>query len=179
MDLKNSLKEIKATYTPKENLNNLVLKFRKWVSDNHTDEEIKDNRIDDTGYPNWAEVESYFSEILQSNQLNTLDEEDKINLLYLIARNWDVGNMISWLSQKRPLSWLGNLSDKDFIDLSKIVVKIDDIEFEDAKCQFISSFKKFEKLTPEIEEILLRTYETASEYVKRLALLSLAKLDYP
>ena len=166
------------TFSVKETLKELVAKFREWIFDNYTVEEIAENSFDDTGYPYWAEIENYFSEILQNEQIQDLDEEDKKNILWLIARNWDHGSMISWLAQKRPLSWLGNLSDQDFIELARTVVELNHIEFEDAKCQFISSFKKFENLTPELEKILLRAYETDSEYIKRLALLSLAKLDY-
>lgn len=180
-DIQNVLKECEKSQPelpPKENLKNLVSKFRKWLADNYTEEKIKENLIDDAGYPNWKDIENYFSALLANNQLNLLDSEDKINLLYLIARNWDIGSMIGWLSPNRPLSHCGNLSDKDFIDLAGIVAKLHHLEFNDAKCQFASSFKKFDELTPEIEEILLQIYETGDDYSKRLALISLAKLDF-
>lgn len=163
---------------PKERLKKFVAKFRKWLADNYSEEKIKENLIDDAGYPHWKEIESYFSEMLANKQLSTLNKEDKINLLYLIARNWDIGSMIGWISPNKTLSHCGELEEKDFIDLAKTVAELNHSEFDDAKCQFASSFKKFAELTPEIEEILLMIYETGDEYSKRLSLISLAKLGY-
>lgn len=163
---------------PKEQLKKFVAKFKKWISDNYSEEQIKENLIDDAGYANWDEVENCFKEILKNNQFSSLDNEDKINLLYLIARNWDIGNMISWFSAERPLSNLGDLADADFIDLAKIVAGLPNFEFEEAKFQFASSFKKFEELTPEIEEILLKIHQTGEEYSSRHALKALAKLGF-
>lgn len=163
---------------PKAHLKKLVSKFKKWISDNYDDEAIKNQLIDDPGYPNWEEIEHYFREILKNNRLKDLDKEDRINLLYLIARNWDLGSMIGWFSAAKPLSHCGDLSDEEFIDLAKIVAGLNLPEFNDAKSQFASSMKKLGKLTPEIEEILLQIYENGDEYSKRHALISLAKLGY-
>jgi hypothetical protein len=163
---------------PKERLKKLVAKFRKWLADNYSEEKIKENLIDDAGYPNWREIESFFSEMLADKRLGALDKEDEINLLYLIARNWDIGSMIGWLSPDKSLSNCGRLEEKDFIDLAKTAAELNHLEFNDAKCQFAASFKKFDELTPEIEEILLMIYETGDEYSKRLSLISLAKLGY-
>lgn len=177
-DAISACEKLQPLLTPKEKLKKLVSKFRKWLSDNYSQEKIKKNLVDDAGYPDWREIESYFSEMLANKWLSTLDKEDKINLLYLIARNWDIGSMVGWLSPTKSLSNCGQLEEKDFIDLAKIVAELNRSEFDDAKCQFASSFKKFDELTPEIEKILLMIYETGNEYSKRISLESLAKLGY-
>ncbi|MEK7725525.1 MAG: hypothetical protein AAB336_14325, partial [Acidobacteriota bacterium] len=86
--------------------------------------------------------------------------------------------MINWFVSDKQLSPGGNLSAQDFIDLAQILAEQQAPEFNDAKSQFASSFKKFESLTPQIEAILLQIYETGDEYSKRHALISLAKLGY-
>lgn len=180
-DTRNALQEYEKSQpvlSPKEQLKKFVSKFKKWISDNYSEEQIKENLIDDAGYSNWDEIENYFKETLKNKQFSSLDNEDKINLLYLIARNWDIGNMISWFSAERPLEPYGNLLDSDFIDLAKIVANLPNFEFEEAKFQFASSFKKFEELTPEIEEILLKIHKTGEEYSSRHALKTLAKLRF-
>lgn len=165
--------------TPKVVLENQVSSFKKWWSENYTIEEIKELRTDDPGYPDWDEIENYFEELLKNNLIKGLDEEDQINLLWLIARNWDIGRMIGWLYENNPLSNLGNLSERDFIMLAKTLVKLDNPEFNDVKSQFASSFKKLKKLTPEIEKILLDYFNDINEYTKRNSLYSLGKLGYP
>lgn len=159
-------------------LKDLVSNFTKWLSENYSQQNIRDLLFDDTGYPYWNEIEDFYSELLEKDLIKTLDNEDKENLLYLIARNWDCGRMIAWLSTGEQLSGLGHLKEDDFINLSKTLSGINKVEFDDAKCQFVSSFKKFSFLTKEIEEILLTFYNEKNEYTKRLALISLGKLGY-
>ena len=180
-DVRNALREHEKSQPelpPKEQLRSLVTKFKKWISDNYSEEQIKDNLIDDAGYPDWGEIENHFAKILKNNWLSILDKDDKINLLYLIARNWDIGSLIGWFSAEKPLSTLGDLSDEDFVELAKIVSQLQQPEFEEAKFQFASSFKKFDELSPEIEETLLTIYQSRDEYSRRHALISLAKLGY-
>jgi hypothetical protein len=164
--------------TPKGILQNQVNNFKKWWSANYTKEQIEDLNTDDPGYPDWAEIEKYFKELLKNNLIKELNTEDQINLLLLIARNWDLGRMIGWLSEKNPLSNLGNLDERDFIMLAKTLITVKDQEFNDAKSQFASSFKKFKKLTPEIEEILLDYFKDNHDYTKLTSLEALGKLGY-
>ena len=164
--------------TPKLMLQTQVDNFKKWWNENYTLSEIKELRTDDPGYPDWDIIENYFEELLKNNLIIGLDKEDQINLLWLIARNWDIGRMIGWLYEKNPLSNLGNLTEEDFIMLSKTLIKLDNPEFNDAKSQFASSFKKFKTLTPEIEIILLAYFNDNDEYTKRTSLYSLGKLGY-
>lgn len=162
----------------KEKLRQLVTDFRKWLSGIYTTEEINTLKIDDTGYPKWDEVEHFFSEILAKKLISVFDQEDKINLLYLIARNWDIANMIAWLSNGPQLSNLGDLPQEDFIVLAETAVTLDGAEFADAKSQIASSFKKLGVLTDEVKTILLKFYNDKDEYTKRHALMTLGKLGY-
>lgn len=90
--------------TTKNKLRQLVSDFRQWLADNYTSDEIDELRTDDAGYPKWEEITTYFSELIDKKLLRNLDKEDQINLLYLIGRNWDIGNMIAWLSKGTKLS---------------------------------------------------------------------------
>ena len=161
-------------------LKNFVSSFKEWLSANYSPQEIHDLQINDASYPDWRSIEDYFSALLAAKQINQLDDEDLAHLLYLIARHWDIGRMIAWLSGAPTLSNLGDLTADDFIILARAVSKLNGTEYNDAKSQFAACFeKKFDTLTPEIEEILLDLYHSNEEYTKRLSLLALAKLCYP
>src|SRR5689334_8656707 len=103
----------------KSTLRNFVGSFKKWLSAHHTQQEIQDLHFDDTSYPDWKPIEDYFSDLLAAKQIDQLDDEDLANLLYLIARHWDCGRMIAWLSNAPALSNLGHLSTGDFIILAR------------------------------------------------------------
>lgn len=162
----------------KQKLQDLVSNFRKWLSENYSQQNIEELLFDDAGYPDWDKIEDFYSELLEKDLIKNLDKEDEENLLYLISRNWDRGRMIAWLSTGVQLSNLGHLKKNDFINLSKTLSKIGKVEFDDAKSQFVSSFKKISSLTKEIEEILLVFYNDKNEYTKRLALITLGELGY-
>lgn len=161
-------------------LKNFVSSFKKWLSANYSLQEIQDLQIDDASYPDWRSIEEYFSALLAARQINQLDDEDLAHLLYLIARHWDIGRMIAWLSGAPALSNLGDLPADDFILLASAVSKLNGSEYNDAKYQFAACFgNKFDTLTPGTEKILLDLYHCSDEYTKRLSLLALAKLGYP
>ncbi|MFX1706213.1 hypothetical protein PV783_19755 [Chitinophaga sp. CC14] len=161
-------------------LKNFVTSFKKWLLENYSPQEIHDLQIDDASYPEWKPIEAYFSTLLAAKQINQLDDEDLAHLLYLIARHWDIGRMIAWLSHAPALSNIGDLSAGDFMILARAVSKLSQAEYNDAKYQFAACFeKKFDTLTPEIEHILLDLYHSNDEYTRRISLLALAKLGYP
>lgn len=156
-----------------------VQQFKSWLSEHYTPEEIAEDRVDSPGYPEWQEIQAFFADLLATKAISNLDEEDQLNLLYLIARNWDIGSMIAWLSKRPVLSNLGYLSREDFISLANILADQKDRAFDDAKSQFASSLSKWEVLDDQVEEILLRFYHQGDNYTQRVALQSLAKLKYP
>ncbi|WP_436486669.1 hypothetical protein [Chitinophaga sp. ARDCPP14] len=164
----------------KTTLKIFVNSFKEWLSANYSLQEIQDLQVNDASYPEWQPIEDYFSALLAAGQINQLDEEDLAHLLYLIARHWDIGRMIAWLSRAPVLSNLGDLSVEDFMILARAVSKLSGTEYDDAKYQFAACFeKKFDTLTPGIAHILLNLYHSNDEYTKRLSLLALAKLKYP
>jgi hypothetical protein len=156
----------------------LVAKFRQWLAETHSAEEIDQLAIDDAGYPYWNEVAEYVMALLDSD-LNRLTTAEQVDLLYLIARNWDLGWIIAWLSPSEQLSNLGVLKQADFLRLAATAAALTHAEFNDAKFQFAVSCKKFSALTPELERVLLALYYDAHSYTKTCALASLAKLNYP
>lgn len=164
--------------TIKLKLKELVQDFGKWLSDNYSEEEIIDDRVNSTNYNSWKQIEDFFAIILKEDKLKDLDEDDRINLLYLIARNWETGRMLAWLSPNAPLSHCGELKQSDFISLAKTVKNLHEPEFQDAKSQIIVSFQKFSQLNDEIKSTLLDIYETGDEYLKRISLQTLGKLGY-
>jgi hypothetical protein len=164
----------------KRRLEELVEKFQNWLNENYTIEQIQELLTDDCSFPFWNEITELYSTLLEEKLITQLDTNDKNHLLYLIARNWDIGDMISWLSSDsiKELSNLGHLTREDFIILAKSVIKLRGNEYNDAKSQIASSFRKFDRSTIEIEYILLELYNDKDEYTKRQALLSLGKFKY-
>ncbi len=116
--------------------------FKKWRRENYTDEQIAKNAVDEPSYPKWNNLGNFFGQLIDTNQISLLDKEDKINLLYLIARDWDTAYLLSDLSENKPISSRGNLTDEDFIDLAKVAVTLTDMEYEDAKSQIALCFRK-------------------------------------
>lgn len=163
---------------PKVILKKQVTDFKNWWTDNYSQQEIDELRTADIGYPEWGYIETYYEYLLKNDLIKTLDEEDQINLLWLIARNWDNGRMIGWLHRNDQLSNLGVLTEEDFMLLAKILIKQNNPEFNDAKLQFASSLIKFKILTLEIESLLLEYFKDKDESIKRFSLYTLAALGY-
>jgi len=160
-------------------LHELVVKFRNWLAENYSAEEIDQLNIDDAGYPYWDEVGDYAIALLAADGVATLSDAEQTDLLYLIARNWDLGWFIAWLSSGDQLSNVGVLKQADFLRLAAKVTTLTHAEFNDAKFQFAVSCKKFSVLTPELERVLLALYHDAHQYTKTCALASLGKLHHP
>jgi hypothetical protein len=155
-----------------------VAAYRSWLATRWTPAEIAECAFDDAGYPHWRAIEAYFQAILRTDALTTLSHEDQADLIYLIARNWDIGSMTAWLSNQPNLSNLGQLKKGDLLKLARTALRLPGREYWDARSQFAKLLGKL-TLTPEVEELLLGFYEAPEEYTKRIALLSLGKLGYP
>ncbi|MFD1875030.1 hypothetical protein [Hymenobacter bucti] len=157
----------------------LVAQFRQWLTANYTAEEIDQLNVDDAGYPHWKEVAAYVTALLAADGVAALTDDEQTDLLYLVARNWDLGWLIAWLSPGEQLSNLGVLKQADFLRLAAKAATLTPREFADAKYQFAVACRKFAALTPELERVLLALYREADDYTKTCALASLAKLRYP
>lgn len=161
--------------TPSE----LAAKFRQWLASEYTPEEITALVIDDAGYPGWREVDNAFGTLLTGNRLPSLPRTEQVALLYLIARNWDIGTMIAWLSPGPALSNDGPLLPEDFLRLGQVLVSLSMPEFRDAKVQFAAACKKLGPLSPDTRQLLQALFADPDETVKTYALTSLAFLGAP
>lgn len=164
--------------TTKATLSFYVDDIKRWRRSIYTDEEIATNATNDVSYPKWEELENFFSHLLDTKEISQLDKEDKINLLYLFARGWDNAVFLNELTEGRPISSRGNLTDEDFIKIADAATTVTGTDYDDAKASVAMCFRKFEHLILEIENILLKLYADTNEYTKRMALFALAKLGY-
>ena len=164
-----------APCTPSE----LAAKFRQWLASGYTPEEITALVTDDAGYPGWREVDNAFGDLLTGHHLPRLPRNEQVALLYLMARNWDIGTMIAWLSPSPVLSNDGPLLPEDFLRLGQVLVSLPAPEFRDAKVQFAAVCKKLGPLTPDTRQLLKALFADPDETVKTYALTSLAFLGAP
>jgi hypothetical protein len=101
--------------------------------------------------------------LLHTKQISQLDEEDRINVIHLFVRGWDNAAFLNELTEDRPISTQGNLTDEDFIKLADTATTVSGAEYDDAKSSIALCFRKFEYLTPEVENILLKLYADINE----------------
>lgn len=157
---------------------NHVSAFKNWLKANYSPEQIRKKNFDDAGYPKWDIIESDLEVLFKSTDITTLSKKELDGLIYLIARNWDISNIISWLykGSPRPFSEIG-LSENQFLFLLPYAIASTE---EDAKYQFAGAIR-FLKDTPNSTrwEYLLKLYDTGKEYTKRTSLYSLFELHYP
>lgn len=158
----------------------LVVEFRAWLAANYAPQDIAALHVDNAGYPGWPQVTKAVGELLRAGQLPHLSYVAQCNLLYLIARNWDIGSLLNWLYSEPALSNVGPLSEADFLRLACTVAHLSHPEYDDAKSQFAACFRKLPALTAEGQEVLLALFgATGHEYTQQQALRSLAHLGYP
>ncbi|WP_460585685.1 hypothetical protein [Hymenobacter arcticus] len=158
----------------------LVAQYKEWLAATYSPPDIEALFIDDAGYPAWAEIERYVAQLLAEHQLATLSHDDQVNLLYLIARNWDIGSLIGWLSPTpgSPLSNVGDLAAADFLRLATTVATLTHPAFTDAKYQFAAACRKFSSLTKELETVLQAFGQDPDAYTRSQAQQSLRELGY-
>jgi hypothetical protein len=155
-----------------------VEQFETWRKENHSTEQYAKGYTDDPSYPSWNEVESDLEALFKSGTLETLSSEDKEGIIYLIARNWDIGNIINWLtiSGEEPISYLG-CTEADFLHLCPIALNSKE---EDAKCQFVKVLPFLTTISKtEIRPLLLDFYHNGATYTKRMSLFALQAVKYP
>ncbi|RZL04872.1 MAG: hypothetical protein EOO62_20325 [Hymenobacter sp.] len=115
-----------------------------------------------------------------TQQLAALNSDDQVNLLYLIARNWDIGSLINWLSPTpgSPLSNVGELATADFLRLATTAATLTHPAFTDAKYQFAAACRNFYSLTEELETVLHTFCQDPDAYTRTQAQQSLRALGY-
>jgi hypothetical protein len=161
-------------------LSKLVAQYKEWLAATYSPQDIAARVADDAGYPAWTEVENCFSQLLVEQQLASLSHADQVNLLYLIARNWDIGSLIGWLSPTpgSPLSNMGELATADFLRLAATAATLTHPAFTDAKYQFAAACRNFTSLTKELETVLHAFCQDPDAYTRTQAQQSLRALGY-
>jgi hypothetical protein len=160
------------------NIQQHVEQFETWRKENHSPEQYAKGYTDDPGYPFWNAIESDLEALFKSGTLEKLSIEEKEGIIYLIARNWDIGNIINWLtiSGVEPISYL-SCTEADFLHLCPIALNYKE---EDAKCQFVKVLPFLTTISKvEIRVLLLDFYHNGGTYTKRMALFALQAVKYP
>lgn len=161
-------------------LRELVVKYKAWLATTYLPQDIEELLIDAAGYPAWTEIETHVAQLLAEQQLAVLSPDDQVNLLYLIARNWDLGSLINWLSPApgRLLSNVGELAAADFLQLAAVAATLTHPAFTDAKYQFAAACRNFHSLTEELETVLHTFCQDPDAYTRAQAQQSLKALGY-
>lgn len=155
-----------------------VLVFKKWLADNYSANQIENYIYDDAGYPEWVEIESDLTKLFKEDKINELTEDETNGLIFLIARNWDVGTILNWFNTNdgKSISQIG-MKESQFIYLFPFAVQSDE---KYAKNQFASIIPLLKSISKEeAYKMLLELVSDNDEYVKRCCFSSLLKLDYP
>lgn len=160
------------------NIKQHVEQFETWRKENHSPEQYAKGYTDDPSYPAWNAIDSDLEALFKSGTLEGLSSEEKEGLIYLIARNWDIGNIINWLtiSSVEPISYLG-CTEADFLHLCSFALNSKE---EDAKCQFVKVLPFLKTISKtEIRLLLLDFYHNGKTYTKRMSLFALQAVKYP
>lgn len=156
-----------------------VAQFKQWQLANYSPADVAAQLADDAGYPGWPAIEALVGELLAAGQLAQLPAAAQRDLLFLIARNWDIGTLLAWLSPGPALSNAGPLTESDFLQLGGTVAELPGAEYDDAKCQVAACCRKLPWLSGEAQQVLLALFNCGHPYAQRQALFSLARLGYP
>lgn len=155
-----------------------VEQFEAWRKENHSPEQYAKGYTDDPSYPFWNVIDADLETLFKSGTLSDLPREEKEGIIYLIARNWDIGNIINWLtiSGAEPISYL-SCTEPDFLHLCSMAL---DSKEEDAKCQFVKVLPFLKTISKtEIRQLLLDFYQSGATYTKRMSLFALQAVKYP
>lgn len=153
--------------------------YLEWARATFSEEQVRALDFDEAGYPRWASVEAEFAAAAHARRLQQLEPDDLRALLYLIARSWDVGRILAWLSTRGPLSAIAELSDEDALFLAEASLRLDGPELDDAHYQLAVLMPRIASDPGRVQALLLSFYERPHEYTKRCALLALARIGYP
>lgn len=156
-------------------LNHEVEKFKTWISQNFSLKQINEGTIDDAGYPEWNEVENLLQRIFEEIDFKSLNDLHLCDIIYIIARNWDVGTVLSWLTEDSKFSQIG-MKEEQFLIIAEYGANSPewDARFQIAGLLYrVSSTKKVKAI-----ELSLKYYEDKVEFVRRRFLSSLFKLGY-
>ncbi|WP_163855450.1 HEAT repeat domain-containing protein [Paenibacillus elgii] len=114
----------------------------------------------ETGYPYWFRIYTLIGKVLSGYKFIELTPEVKENIFYLLARDNEMEEIATLLSEYPDY----------IISFAKEGLDYQDYE---ARWQLAHSIWKYGQTYSEVEGILLRYYKDLDEYVRRRALLAL------
>jgi DNA polymerase III delta prime subunit len=152
-----------------------VEKYQQWVAATFTHEQIVNGDYDAAGYPEWDEIERHLQEFFATIDFHELNDSQLDEIIYLIARNWDLGTIINWLYDDPALSQIG-MTEEQFLVISKKTLHSSDW---DARYQIAGVlYRVSEENKEQAIELLLKYHQDHEDYVRRMALKSLFMLNY-
>ncbi len=161
----------------------LKLKYVAWAEASVGPEKAAAIQFDELGYPSpgFDEIENEFKAIALSGAIRTLSEADLEGLLYLIARKWDDGRMIAWLSKGPQLSNVAALAPEDALYLAEATLRpnVAGHAYDDARTQFAAILPRISITDPNVQRLLRSFFDSGNSYTRRTALTSLAKIRSP
>ena len=153
---------------------NHVTNFRNWISEVFTKEQIVNGTIDAAGYPNWNNIEETLEKVFEAENLDDYSSSDLENIVYLIARQWDIGIILNWFDKgDRSISQIG-MNGYHLFTLAEVGLRTTEI---DARYQFAASLYKLGH-SERVVFLLLQYYQDEDPYTRRLALRSLSRINY-
>lgn len=151
-----------------------VADFRAWIAEVFTEEQIASGAIDDAGYPRWRAVEATFEKVFEAENLDAYSAKVLDDLVYLVARQWDVGRILNWFDKgDRRISHCG-MNGYHLLALAQAGVRSPE---RDARYQFAASLYKLGP-DPRVVALMLKYLQDEDSYCRRLALRSLSRIRY-
>lgn len=154
-------------------------KYEAWAHAEFGAESVEKLDFNELLFPAFADVERAFADAVAANKIHALDENELQALLYLVARSWDAGRMIAWLSKGPQLSNVANLSGADSLVLAEAALRATGAVYNDARTQLATILPRVSLTDPKVWALLERFFECNDMYTKRIALTSLATLKHP
>ena len=140
-------------------LDRAIQKFKDWASSYPIAEQTGEWECD---YPDWAEIYTAFANFVEQNDHRQWSPTDMKNVLYILARDNEAEHLIDEIAKQEDR----------LIEVAEAAVNYGE---RDAKWQIASRLGEAE-IDVEVAEIhLLEFLKDADEYVRRRALLALAR----
>ena len=117
-------------------------------------------------YPDWQRLYTAFDNFVAASSWPAWNEATAALLIYAIARDDENTHLIKSLARKR----------EDFLHLAEYAVTSSE---RDARWQFAAELVRLDADRPRVETLLLRYAHDDEEYVRRIALMSLADIGAP
>ena len=146
--------------------------FKEWLRENYSQERIDQELYDDTGYPDWNEVENSFEIAFRELNFEKLNEEELEIIGFLIARQWDVGIIFPFFREE--ISQIG-MTENQLLILSRYAVNSREWSLRQ---QCAAAVWKARTNRKEAIRIALLYFQDNDSDIRRHALNSLFKMKY-